>query len=100
MIVWAETGCTARAKPAASDVTTKSRLVKSVFVRKLVRSSCIDRSSDQFRRSRAVLAAVRVAAPAGHLILPRPGSHARKSRPPPAAALLVLEPAAARTGLV
>ena len=41
VIVCAETGCAARANPAASDVTTKSRREKSDFGCKLTRSSCI-----------------------------------------------------------
>src|SRR6266851_582583 len=40
-MVWAETGCTARAKPAARVVTTNSRRVNSVFGSRLTASSCI-----------------------------------------------------------
>ena len=36
-MVWAETGCTERAKPAASDVITKPRLLKSMLGGKLRR---------------------------------------------------------------
>ena len=43
VIVSAETGWTARAKPAASDVTTNSRRVNSTFPSRLSMSSCIGR---------------------------------------------------------
>src|SRR5262245_292702 len=38
-MVWAVTGCTARAKPEASDVTTNPRRVKSVLGRRLSASA-------------------------------------------------------------